>query len=229
MRVIHLYDWNKPNPTHVLHHVSHLNGWTTPNPFAAPCQLPEWLNQTKRHVLHQVSHLNYWAKSQTKPTCFTMPVIWMVESNQNQPKCRTLSITWMGEPCPRSAPCQSPGWLNQTKPTCCNMSVTWTKPTLTHVLDHVCHIGWTKPNPAHVLHHVNHLNGWKSEPEFWPPLSSRPTNWDMAVKRRYKRNITNFDSSSQLNLLLLKGQCHEIFDPRFFFIKQSPLGPWFTA
>jgi hypothetical protein len=27
----------------------------------------------------------------------------------------------------------------------------------------------------------------------------------------------------------LKGQCHEIFNPRFFFIKLSPLGPWFTG
>jgi hypothetical protein len=30
------------------------------------------------------------------------------------------------------------------------------------------------------------------------------------------------------NLKPLKGQCHEIFDPRFF-IKQSPLGPWLTG
>jgi hypothetical protein len=30
-------------------------------------------------------------------------------------------------------------------------------------------------------------------------------------------------------LLRLKGQCHEIFDPRFLTLKQYPLGPWFTS
>ena len=27
----------------------------------------------------------------------------------------------------------------------------------------------------------------------------------------------------------LKGQCHEIFDPHFFFINPTHLGPWFSG
>jgi hypothetical protein len=30
------------------------------------------------------------------------------------------------------------------------------------------------------------------------------------------------------NFNFFKGKCHEIFDPWFFFIKQLPLGPWYT-
>jgi hypothetical protein len=46
------------------------------------------------------------------------------------------------------------------------------------------------------------------------------------------KNVIVFMSNFRLlevpRWVLLKGQCHEIFDPRFFFVNRSPLGPRLT-
>jgi hypothetical protein len=46
---------------------------------------------------------------------------------------------------------------------------------------------------------------------------------------QFRKNFRNFAKIYLQKFMkiaeTLKGQCHEIFDPRFFFIKQSPLGP----
>jgi hypothetical protein len=38
-------------------------------------------------------------------------------------------------------------------------------------------------------------------------------------------NPLGYKFSALVPRIALKGQCHEIFDLRFFFIKQDPLGP----